>query len=239
MQYTKFSFPLNVYAHALCLEEGHFHYLHYGFNLQQGIHQAQQNSTDFVMTKLPPVPADILEVGIGAGTTGSQLDNAGYNYTGVVPDPVQIAYCQDKKLHLIENRFELMPQEVQYDVILFQESAQYIPTHTLLQKANALLKPNGQILILDEVTTELIEKLEQLANQFGFDILAQQDFTEAAAPSLGYLIEIIYKHRRALLQELQISNLQLSKLLYQLEIRNQGYQDKTFSYMFFQLSKQP
>lgn len=236
MQYTNFSFPLNVYAHALCLEEGHFHYLHYGFNLQQGIHQAQQNSTDFVMTKLPPVPADILEVGIGVGTTGYQLVKAGYNYTGVVPDSAQIAYCRDKNLLLLENSFELMPQEVQYDVILFQESAQYIPTKILLQKAQTLLKPKGCVLIIDEVATEIIAELDQLVNQFGFQIVEKQDLTEAAAPSLGYLIEIIYKHRPSLLQDLQLSSLQLSQLLYQLEIRNQEYQDKTFSYMFFQFS---
>jgi hypothetical protein len=49
------------------------------------------------------------------------------------------------------------------------------------------------------------------------------------------LIEIIYKHRQSLLQDLQLSSLQLSKLLYQLEIRSQAYQDEEFSYMFFHL----
>jgi SAM-dependent methyltransferase len=237
MDYTHFSFPLNVYAQALCLEEGHFSYLHYGFNLQQGIHQAQQNSTDFMMTKLPPAPADILEVGIGAGTTGSQLVKAGYNYTGVVPDPVQIAYCREKELHLIESRFESLSEETQYDVILFQESAQYISSKALLQKANALLKPTGRVLILDEITTEAIGGLEKFVKQFDFQIVDKQDFTKEAAPSLGYLIEIIYKHRISLLQDLQLSSLQLSEWLYRLEIRNKAYQDKTFSYMFFQLSR--
>lgn len=35
-------------------EEGKVHYLHYGFNpLINGIYQAQQNSTDFIMNQLP------------------------------------------------------------------------------------------------------------------------------------------------------------------------------------------
>jgi SAM-dependent methyltransferase len=236
MQYAHFSFPLNVYAHAITKEEGDFQYLHYGFNMQQGILQAQQNSTDFIMSKLPAAPADILEVGIGVGTTASQLVKAGYNYTGVVPDPAQIAYCSNQKLHLIESRFEEMPQEALYDVILFQESAQYIPIKALLEKAHTLLKKTGHMLVLDEVTTESIGDLEPLANQFGFQVVNQQDFTFDAAPSLSYLIEIIYKHRQSLLQDLQLSSLQLSKLLYQLEIRNQAYQDEEFSYMFFHLT---
>lgn len=236
MQYAHFSFPLNVYAHAILKEEGDFQYLHYGFNMQQGILQAQQNSTDFIMSKLPAAPADILEVGIGIGTTASQLVQAGYNYTGVVPDPAQIAYCRNQKLDLIESRFEDMPQKILYDVILFQESAQYILTNVLLEKAHTLLKETGRILVLDEVATESIEGLEQLANQFGFQVVNQQDFTFDAAPSLAYLIEIIYKYRQSLLQDLQLSSLQLSTLLYQLEIRNQAYQDKQFSYMFFHLA---
>ncbi|EDN70746.1 conserved hypothetical protein [Beggiatoa sp. PS] len=235
MQYFDFSFPLNIYAHALYLENGHVNYLHYGFNVEQGIDEAQQNSTDFIMSQLPLAPLEILEVGIGLGTTATQLIKAGYNYTGIVPDPAQIAYCKEKGLNLIESRFELMPQQKQYDIILFQESAQYISAKLLLKKAHALLKPAGYLLVLDEIATEVIEELIQLAHQLGFEIVKQQDFTKEAAPSLNELVEIIYKHRSFLLQDLQLSSLQLSRLLYDLDVRKQAYQDKQYSYMFFQL----
>ena len=66
MQYKNLTFPFNVYAYSLILEEGKVDYLHYGFNPQiNGIYQAQQNSTDFIMNQLPAAPIDILEVGGG------------------------------------------------------------------------------------------------------------------------------------------------------------------------------
>ncbi|MCK5719658.1 MAG: methyltransferase domain-containing protein, partial [Thiomargarita sp.] len=186
MQHTNFTFPLNVYAHALHLEEGYFNYLHYGFNVEQGIHKAQQNSTDFIITQLPPAPASILEVGIGIGTTAKQLVKLGYDYTGVVPDPAQITYCNDKQLNLIESNFEALSSTKQYDIILFQESAQYIASNILLEKAYTLLKPKAYLLILDEIATESITKLTTLANQIGFEVMAQNDFTAKASPSIAY-----------------------------------------------------
>jgi SAM-dependent methyltransferase len=236
MPYFDFSIPLNVYAHAIYLETGESKYLHYGFNVEQlGIHQAQQNSTDFLISKLSPAPLDILEVGIGLGTTAKQLVKAGYNYTGVVPDSAQIAYCREQNLNVIESRFESMSQQMQYDVILFQESAQYIPAKTLLQKALALLKPTGCLLVLDEIATETIEGLIQLAAQIGFEIVEQQDFTKKATPSLNYLVEVIYQHRSSILQDLRVSSLQLSQLLYDLELRKKAYQEQEYSYLFFKL----
>jgi ubiquinone/menaquinone biosynthesis C-methylase UbiE len=238
MQYKNLTFPLNVYAYSLILEEGKVHYLHYGFDPQiNGIYQAQQNSTDFIMKQLPAAPIDILEVGIGICTTATKLVKAGYNYTGVVPDSVQIAMCREKQLNVIESKFESMQVDKKYDLILFQESAQYIAPQALLQQAYRLLKPMGQVLVLDEVETQAIDSLEQLAIQVGFEIVDKKDFTEQAAPTLNYLIEIMYKHRSTILQDLQLSGDKFSKLMYSLEIRNKAYQEQKYSYMFFKLER--
>src|SRR3990167_3985579 len=90
------TFPLNVYAHALLLQEGKATYLHYGLfqNDKTSLQAAQQFSTDLLMARLSPPPCRILEVGVGLGTTCSLLNRRGYDVHGITPDAQQIAYIQ-------------------------------------------------------------------------------------------------------------------------------------------------
>lgn len=81
--YKDFTFPLNAYSHILCKDYGDFEYLHYGL-FEQGnpnIKKAQQRATDLLFSHLPPCPCRVLEVGIGLGTTLSNLVKMGYDAT--------------------------------------------------------------------------------------------------------------------------------------------------------------
>ena len=239
--YVSLDFPLNAYACALWLEQGHVDYLHYGFDPNEGgMSVAQQRSTDFLLQRIRPAPARVLEVGIGLGSTAKALRARGYSYTGVTPDAQQIAYCHnfDPSLTLIQSRFnDLALPRGSFDVVVFQESSQYMATRPLLTTAHALLAPAGQLLILDEVETGRVEALTALAHECGFSLLDHQDVTARAAPSLSFLIEILNKHQASLLAQLGCSERAMAMLMAQLNKQWLAYSEQRFSYRYFELEK--
>lgn len=234
-------FPLNAYACALWLEQAHVDYLHYGFNPSDGgMSAAQQRSTDLLLQRIRAAPARVLEVGIGLGSTAKQLCARGYDYTGVTPDAQQIAYCHsfDPSLHLIQSRFnDLSLARASFDVVMFQESSQYMATRPLLTTAHALLADAGQLLILDEVETERVSNLINLANECGFELVETLDVTRMAAPSLNVLIDLLARHRAVLLHELGCSERAMDMLMLQLNKQCLAYQEGRFSYRYFELRK--
>ena len=241
VDFTRLSFPLNVYARAIALEEGEVRYLHYGLDVDQGgILAAQQRATDYLIERLPP-PCNLLEVGVGLCTTARRLLELGYRYTGVTPDATQVARCREAGLTVEHNYFEQLPAPppTPYDLILFQESAQYIHPAALLSQAGALLATDGRVIIADEVSAQVISEAETLIPKMGFEVVRQEDITARAAPSLEYLIETILKHRKALLEGMPIDGVAFGRLLTSLEARRQAYLAGRHRYLFIELRRRP
>ncbi|QOJ22451.1 MAG: GNAT family N-acetyltransferase [Gammaproteobacteria bacterium] len=232
------TFPLNVYAHALLLQEGKAAYLHYGLfqDDKTSLKAAQQFSTDLLLAKLPPPPCRILEVGIGLGTTFSLLQQRGYTVHGITPDAQQIAYIQKSlgtttpvSCHSLET---FSAAAGSFDVVLFQESAQYIEPLVIFNQALDLLSPAGQLFIIDEFTLQhdaarpgglhLINNMITLAERFGFELLEKMDLSAMAAPTLDYLLAATRTHRQKLLKDLALSDEQLN----QLDESNRTYREK-------------
>ncbi|MDE2387473.1 MAG: GNAT family N-acetyltransferase [Betaproteobacteria bacterium] len=232
------TFPLNVYAHALLLQEGKAAYLHYGLfqDDETSLKAAQQFSTDLLLAKLPPPPCRILEIGVGLGTTFSLLRQHGYDVHGITPDSQQIAYIQKSlgetatvSCHSLE-AFTAEPGS--FDVILFQESAQYIEPLVIFNQALDLLPPSGQLFIIDEFTLRhdatwpgglhLIDNMIALAGRLGFELLEHRDLSAMAAPTLDYLLKVTHTHRHSLIRDLALSNEQLD----QLDASNRIYREK-------------
>src|SRR3712207_909255 len=93
LPYRDFYYPLNVLLHVLTLEEGAVEYLHYGLfeRSDEAIGVAQERSTQLLLSRLPPPPARLLDVGVGLGTTLNRLTRAGYDTVGITPDDKQVA----------------------------------------------------------------------------------------------------------------------------------------------------
>jgi SAM-dependent methyltransferase len=256
--YHKLDFPLNVYAQSLYLQEGKVDYLHYGlFKPEESLlkvcaHETQQRSTDLLFSQLPPPPARILEIGIGLGTTAFQLAQRGYTLTAISPDAAQIALAQQ----LISENITLecvsleafSASPASYDVILCQESAQYIPALTLFNQAHELLAPNGLVLIADEIalqrtTTDIPYSLPFLtstlaqAQRAGFELQEKIDLSQQAAPTVDYLLWVIEKHRAALRKDLDLNAIVLDELLNSLRYYQQKYRDGTYGYVLLKLAK--
>jgi len=235
------TFPLNVYAHSLLLEEGKATYLHYGLfqDNQTSLQTAQQFSTDLLMARLPPPPCRILEVGVGLGTTLSLLNQRDYDVHGITPDAQQIAYIQKNlnsgasvSCHSLQD-FKAQPES--FDVVLLQESAQYIEPLVIFNKALDLLPLSGDLIIIDEFALKydeagigglhLLNDMVVLAERFGFELVEHMDLSTQAAPTLDYLLRFTATHRQSLIKDLALTDEQLA----QLDESNRTYHKKYVS----------
>lgn len=244
-------FPLNVYAYALFLEEGKVDYLHYGLfeSEDASLPVAQQHSTQLIMERLPPPPCRILEVGIGLGSTLRQLIDAGYDVCGITPDSGQIHLAREKSgAHLTCSRFEDFDgQPNGFDVILFQESSQYIDPLVIFGKALDLLADNGHLIILDEVALKrtefgheglhLLQTLLHLSGCFGFEVLERIDLSAKAAPTLDYLLQVVDKHRERIILDLGCPTEQIDALNASNRRYREKYQEGRFGYAFLHFQK--
>jgi len=242
--YKDLDFPLNVYAHAMLLQEGKADYLHYGLfqNGKTDLPTAQQFSTDLVISRLPPPRCRILEVGIGLGTTFSLLSRLGYDVQGITPDAQQIAHIQKylgDQIPVTCQRLEEFSADAEsFDVMLFQESAQYVEPLVIFNKAMDFLPMSGSLLIIDEFALKRVEtSAERLhllddmvtqAKRFGFELVEQLDLSEMALPTLDYLLCMTAIHRQRLIYDLHLSEAQLA----QLDESNRAYQKKYTSGQF-------
>lgn len=225
--YRSMSFPLNVYAYLLQLEHGRADYLHYGLFESNAcsLQAAQSHSTDLLLARLPAPPCRILEVGVGLGTTLRLLLDRGYHVEGITPDASQIEAIHARfgpAMPVICSRFEDYKSDTPFDVIFFQESAQYIDPLHLFNQALDLLKPSGSLLILDEFALRRTEPgpsslhlrhdIVALADRFQFESLEQLDLSALAAPTVDYLLMLTDKHRQRLLDDLGVTSEQLAHL---------------------------
>jgi hypothetical protein len=142
----------------------------------------------------------------------------------------------------------LPPKNKKYDVVLLQESSQYIKAHTLFTKAHNLLTDNGIVLITDEVGMKLTAKYQNFnlqslnellvqASKNEFKLIKQIDLSEQAAPTVDYLLWVIEKHNLTLLEQLNLSTQELNALINSLKEYKQKYSDGHYGYVLLKLTK--
>lgn len=212
LPYRDFYYPLNVFMHLLTLEEGEVRYLHYGIfdRVDQPLLEAQERSTSLLLDRLPAPPSRILDVGSGIGTTLYRMTRLGYEVTGVTPDARQINFIRARygeSVRVREERFEDVTAGERFDVIVFQESSQYIESEALFAKASQL---SARVLVLDEFATNPVGHLHQwapfleAAARHGFSVEEEIDLTERAAPTIDYFNERYPKYRERLIADLAL-----------------------------------
>lgn len=221
--YVDFFYPLNVFMHILTHEEGAVTYLHYGIFESGGepIGVAQERSTELVLDRLPPPPARILEVGIGLATTLRELTRRGYDAEGITPDEKQIAMVRARhgdavRVHCAP--FETFEAAGRYDLILFQESSQYIDSEALFAKAATL---SDDVLVVDEFALRPLDSpglhalssFLEAAAQHGYAVVEDLDLSSKAAPTMEYFAARIPRYRERLIADLGLTDAQIDELL--------------------------
>src|SRR6266851_641052 len=207
--YRDFYYPLNVFMHILTNEEGSVSYLHYGLFEREGepIGEAQERSTAMLLERLPPPPARLLDVGVGLATTLARLHRDGYDATGITPDEKQVAMAQQRhgSLPIQCAGFEDFESAQHFDVVIFQESSQYIDAEALFERAHRLTR---RIIVLDEfaiddarVASSLprLDRFLAAARSSGFAVTENVDLTKNAAPTIDYFIDRLPRYRPRLI----------------------------------------
>jgi SAM-dependent methyltransferase len=181
--------------------------LHYGLwtglEVSAGnLRTAQDAYTVKLFGYLPEGHLRILDIGGGAGETAKKLLALGHSVDIVVPSPFLAARCREtaKGAAVHECTFEAFQGQGPFDLCLFSESFQYIPLTESLPKCARLLAPGGQVLIADCFRTEAysgrsvqgpqpggghrVGNFRSSVTQTGFAVAAEEDITEAVAPSI-------------------------------------------------------
>jgi SAM-dependent methyltransferase len=249
MPHRAFTYPLNVLVHVIAREEGGVSALHYGLFAEPGesIAAAQARSTDLLLARLPPPPARILDVGAGLGGLLDRLAQLGYDAEGLTPDPAQVAAARSRygdRLRVIESTLEAFAAPpTPFDLVLFQESSQYIDAAALFSKARWL---GPRVLVLDEFSTapdEAAGRLHSLprflacAARSGFQVTASVDLSASAAPTVAYFLERLPRHRAALVAALGVTDAQVDDLISSGVRYRDAYRNGTYVYRLLDFSR--
>ena len=157
--------PFNFYR--MVLRGDHLHFGYWpdqccgNIDAADGIsfEDAQENMFNQLLAHFPEPPARVLDVGCGLGFSAAFLAENGYQVTAIAPSSELIDYARGKYTAGNPAFFEAgfldegaVFQGEQYDVILFQESFQYLhPVEQVILHAKTLLAPGGILVIGDEI----------------------------------------------------------------------------------------
>ncbi len=239
--YRDFTYPLNVFMHILTSEEGEVRHLHYGLfeRPDESIAAAQERSTELLLSRLPPPPTRLLEVGAGLGTTLARLIGLGYDAQGITPDEKQVAMAGGRVSLSSFETFEGGP----FDVIVFQESSQYIDSEALFAMARELAP---RVVVLDEFAMHPLDEPGALrpldgflraAAANGFRLAEDLDLSAKAAPTIDYFRVRFPRYRDALIADLGITGQQVDDLVDNGERYRTRYADGVYAYRLLDLRR--
>lgn len=242
--YRDFYYPLNVLLHILTMDEGSVDYLHYGLfeRPDESIRTAQERSTELLLSRLPPPPARLLDVGVGLGTTLNRLTGLGYDAVGITPDEKQVAVVRSRFGDTVDVRpfrFEDF-HDAAFDTIVFQESSQYIESEALFAAAAKLTR---RIVVLDEFATRaegelhLYDEFAAAAARHGFGINEEIDLSARAAPTMEYFRNRLPQYRERLIAEVGITSEQVDELIASGERYRKSYRSGAYVYRLLVLGR--
>ena len=247
LPYREFYYPLNVFMHVLTLEEGSVSYLHYGLweRGDESIEQAQERSTAMLLERLPAAPALLLDVGIGLATTLVRLNRSGYRAIGITPDEKQVAMARalHGELPIECIGFEDFESSKPFDVVIFQESSQYIDAETLFERAHRLAP---RVIVLDEFSLDdaprgsslpLLADFLAAAESCGFALTESLDLTERAAPTIDYFIQRLPRYRDRIVTDLAITTQQVDDLIESGKSYRAMYTSGVYGYRLLQFAR--
>jgi SAM-dependent methyltransferase len=134
-----------------------------------------------------------------------------------------------------------------FDLVLLQESSQYLDPAILFCKAYQLLVPGGRMLILDQFALRQCDPAESLlhygldfihqAETHGFGLREHIDLSRRAMPTLDYILKIIDAHKDSLLNLLPIEAVDLAGLRDAVAANRRRYHESILGYALYDLAR--
>ncbi|WP_088285360.1 bifunctional class I SAM-dependent methyltransferase/GNAT family N-acetyltransferase [Ideonella sp. A 288] len=254
MTVKDFSFPLNVFARLLEMQEGRVEYLHFPTfeSADEPVLQAQERASRHLWQALPP-PGRLLEVGIGLGTTLARLSAAGYRAMGITPEAAQVAEVRRRHgplVEVMESRLEDFAHEAgQWDALLFQESAQYIDPLALFDAAERLLHGGRtHLVVMDEFALRRSDAAHtglheigafcDLAARHGWRLVHRTELSAQAAPTLDYLLRGVRARRDDLMADLSLDAATMDGLEAALTRSQTLYREGVYGYALLRFERE-
>ncbi len=184
-------------------------------------------------------------MGIGLGTTLLRLTRLGYGAEGITPDEKQVALVRQRygdELHARCVALEALEAEGRYDLLLFQESSQYIDAQTLFARARDLAP---RVLVLDEFALQPLEMPGALharsrflaaADETGFALTEELDLSDRAAPTVDYFITRLPRYREPLKADLGLTDQQVDELVESGRKYRELYRTGVYAYRLMQFA---
>ena len=200
--------------HFLKLEHLHYGYWSNGLEVDvTNLHKAQEQYTNLLISHIPRQARTILDVGCGPGRTAKRLLDLGHQVSCVSPNPFLTHLVREllgDTCHIFECKYQDMETENRYDLIMFSESFQYVPMEKSLQTTLRFLNDGGHLLICDVFQTDAegistirgghkLAKFRDLLARYPFEVVEDLDITEATAPSLDILDDMLKNVARPVL----------------------------------------
>jgi MPBQ/MSBQ methyltransferase len=205
-------FPYCYYA-DITDTQGVFDYFHYGFWAQgtESPKEAQEKLWRLMFSLIPKGVKRILDAGCGLEKTTFDLTQAGYSAIGISPDKANMELARTRHgegVQLITTSFEDYSDELPFDLILFQESSQYVALWNLIIHSRELLRKNGYLLICDEIrygekksrNFHRKDLLLNMAGAAGFKLLVNRDITDQVMPTRHYVVNQLVDNRDRIIE---------------------------------------
>lgn len=256
MQRHRFDFPLNVYAAMLEWEEGCVDHLHFGLFEQadEPALKAQERASDRLWAAMPPA-CRVLEVGVGLATTLRRLQQRGYAATGITPDAAQVAAALERQGGGLDIRCTTLqalqpPDGAPYELMLLEQSAQYIEPMDLFEAADRLLTGEHATLLLidefalrrdseDDYGLHKLQHFKDLAQRYGWRLSLEQDCSAQAAVSVQRLLDLLARYRRRLQSELALDDATLDELQSSLLRYRDLFSRGVYGYVLLRMERGP
>jgi SAM-dependent methyltransferase len=178
--------------------------LHFGFwtdNVEvngNNFVEAQEDYSNFILSKIPENTKTILDVGCGAGGLAAKLLNKGFSVDCVSPNPflTQVALeVLGGRCTIFRCPFEEMETDKLYDILIFSESFQYVELPAAFLQSLKLLKQGGYLLICDYFKTDArgrgpiggghrLSGFYEAISEYPFEPVKNIDITEQTMPNL-------------------------------------------------------
>jgi len=256
--YRKFikslEYPYCYYAYIIDLE-GILDYMHYGLWTSgvKEIKEAQDNLSSMMKSLIPGDVSKILDVGCGFGRTTHDLAALGYDVIGISPD-VKLIEMARTKYHeaasrLLISSFEDFNKGL-FDLILFQESSQYISDlNFLFLHSKQHLNQKGHILMCDEIKYTNSENspfharrnIEHMARDHGFIIRHNENITQQVLKTREVALELFMEKKDSMIKEFSSirknAREEIDLLIAGWKTHNPMFQNGTFGYEVFLFQK--
>lgn len=196
---------LDLFAHLLKVFAD-TPWLHYGLWLDgempsfPALRRSQERYVERLVALLPPAGAAVLDIGGGTGALADHLAALGYEVEMLTPSATQVAMAREKlgdRVPVHQARLEAFESPMRYDVCLFSESFQYIRLNRVFPALEGLLAPGGRVVITDCFRTDAWDggravggghrwtDFISAVGEAGYDIVANEDVTALAAPTIA------------------------------------------------------